>query len=333
MRSTRLLLVDHAAVAIALPAFFIRLLSALAAFCMFLPMASAAPRIIEEKARLALPGDSSQRAIVDMALYGGRLVLLTTPSPVSTTREVWLYERTSLETWSQPTLIMSVDGAFHPQPGRVAIYSSTIALTFRNRLVIAQVRGNSWEVTADLTTPAGVGEMGSDVEISAGMVVVGGENGTNYQALMFRQGAGDVWVYTGRVIGGPVTQNHEEFFGGDIDVAVDTIVVGGPFYQPDGTPDGRVFVFTNDGGTWVQTTVIEQPPNATLPLLQIPAFGDTVAVDGSPWANTLVITSGYPETLHYYRRSGTGGWFWEGSFAGTDMIVAGSRSSHAPTRA
>lgn len=196
MRSTRLLLMDHAAVAMALPTRFTHLLIALATFCVFAPTASAAPRIIEEQARLALPGGSSQRVIVDMALYGGRLVLLTTPSPVSTTREVWLYERTSLETWSPPTLIMSVDGPFHPQPGHVAIYSSTIALTFRNRLVIAQVNGNQWEVTADLTTPTGVGEMGSDVEISCCQVVVGGENGTNFQALMFRQGAGGVWAYS-----------------------------------------------------------------------------------------------------------------------------------------
>jgi hypothetical protein len=291
MHQRRCWLLVHGQRALKFPAKFLAALLSLA----LLTGAEAGPRVIEESFRLQGPGDSVYFGVFDLALDGNRMAVVT--SPQFTTFNVWIYERTpNVENqWSLPILAIQTGSPQFGLQAHVALQGNILALTFRGRLIVAERSTSGWSVTADLSTPPGVADMGADVEIDNGTIVVGGETG-NYQALIYRKSSSGAWTYIRQLTGGPRHQNDaEDFYGGDVDISGNTIVISGQNYTlPDGPPAGSVFVYTNTGGTWVQSAVLRYPLSGEEP----PAWGGNVAVQG----DRLVVSHPFNGESYFYRR-------------------------------
>ena len=210
-------------------------------------VAQAAPTVVEESFRLAGPGDSNYFGVSDLALEGNRLAVITQPQ--SKNVNAWVYERSpnAENQWSAPAPVFQASSPDPIHMPRVALEGNILAVAFQDRVIIAERLASGWNVTANLAPPPGITHMGSDVEIDNGTIVVGAFTG-NYQALIYRKNSSGAWAYTGHVTGGPWQPNGGEFFGGDVDISGNTIVLGCPYHiLPDGTPSGSVVVFTDTG--------------------------------------------------------------------------------------
>lgn len=317
MRQRRRFLALHGQAARNLPAIFLLPLI-VAGLSLLAPWVQlqAAPKVVEESFRLPGPGDSVYFGVYDLALDGNRLAVVT--SPQIFTANLWIYERTSTteNQWSLPIHVAQASSPESVGMTRVALQGNIVAMTFRGRLIIAERLINNWGVVADLTTPPGVSDMGSDVEIDNGTIVVGAETG-NYQALIYRKNASGVWTYTGRVTGGPRHQDAGDFIGGDVDISGNTIAVAGPYYTlPVGPPSGSVFMFTNTGSNWVQSAVLRYPLSDEEP----PGWGTHVAVDG----DRLAISNSYARGENYFYRRSNGVWGYSG-LQRTTTVRSGSQ--------
>lgn len=273
--------------------FVICLKLTMACLCFALGSVHAGPRYLEPTPTVFPPLPEQYPFASDVALDGNRLAVATFVR--QNARNVYVYERAANGTWGPPTLVMTGSGVYHSIPVHIALQGNVLAMTFRNQLQIAERTAAGWVHVATLNTPPGVTEMGGDVEVDAGIIVVGGET-SRAQALIYRKNASGVWQYTGHVDGESfVPGPYEDFFGGDVDISGNTIVVGSlGFLGTDTTPRPRVFVFTNTNGTWVQSAAIAYP----LPPPEPNGFGDRLAIDG----DSLVVAEG--AAVHLFRRSG-----------------------------
>jgi hypothetical protein len=266
---------------------------AVASLCFILSSAEAGPRFLEPTPTVFPPLPEQFPFASDVAFDGNRLAVATAPIP-GQQRNVYMYERAANGTWGTPTLVMVGSGPNHSVPVHIALQGTVLAMTFRNQLQIAERTASGWIQTATFNTPPGIGEMGADVDIDAGTVVVGGESG-RAQALIYRKNAAGVWQYNGHVDGETFVPEYDDFFGGDVDISGNTIVVGSVGFTAPGTPpQPRAFAFTNINGTWVQSGAFAYPLQQPEPF----GFARGVAVDG----DSIVLTQG--PTLHLYRRAG-----------------------------
>lgn len=301
MRQRRRFWSGHGLVALNFPATFLS--TAIAALVLWLApltIAHAGPKVIEDSFRLSGPGDSSYFGVFDLALDGNRLAVVT--SPQFTNVNLWVYERTPGATnqWSGPIPVFQASNPGSALPAHVAVQGNIVAVAFRSRLVVAEKLANGWNVTADFNPPSGVIDMGGDVDIDNGTIVVGGQTG-NYQALIYRKNASGVWAYTGKVTGGPRhPDGGSEFVGSDVDISGNTIAVASPNARPDAQQTGSVFVFTNTGGSWQQSAELRYPLNDDEP----PGWGSHVAVEG----DKLVVTHPWIRGETYFYRRINGVW-------------------------
>jgi len=263
-------------------------------------VAQAAPTVVEESFRLAGPGDSNYFGVSDLALEGNRLAVITQPQ--SKNVNAWVYERSpnAENQWSAPAPVFQASSPDPIHMPRVALEGNILAVAFQDRVIIAERLASGWNVTANLAPPPGITHMGSDVEIDNGTIVVGAFTG-NYQALIYRKNSSGAWAYTGHVTGGPWQPNGGEFFGGDVDISGNTIVLGCPYHiLPDGTPSGSVVVFTDTGAGWVQNTELRYPLSDAEP----PNWGAHVAME----ADKLIVSFGFVRGESYYYRRTNGAW-------------------------
>ncbi|WP_129648084.1 hypothetical protein [Peristeroidobacter agariperforans] len=278
-------------------------------------VAQAAPTVIEESFRLAGPGDSSYFGVIDLALDGNRLAVITQPQ--SRNINAWVYERSpnSENQWSGPQAVFQASSPDPIHMPRLALQGNILALAFQDRVIIAERLSSGWNVTANLTPPPGIAHMGSDVEIDNGTIVVGAATG-NYQAVIYRKNSNGAWSYSGHVTGGPWQPNGAEFFGGDVDISGNTIVLGCPYHTlPAGTPSGSVFVFTNTGGSWAQNAQLRYPLSGEEP----PNWAGHVAME----ADKLIVSFGYvrPESYFYQRTNGV--WDFASAYHPTPVFFGG----------
>lgn len=288
---------------------------ALACLCFVLTTAEAAPKFLEPQPTAFAPIPERFPYAFDLALDGNRLAVATFQNLGD--RNVYVYERSPDGTWGSPTLAMTGIGASHAIPVHIALQGNLLAMTFRNQLLIAERTSSGWTTTASFGPPSGINEMGADVDIDAGTIVVSGET-SRAQALIFRKNAAGVWQYTGSVNGESfVPGDYEDFFGGDVDISGNTIVVGSTGSTPPITEARpRAFVFTNINGAWVQSAVFAYPLQQPEPY----GFARTVAVEG----DTLILGE-YGPTLHLYRRSGAT-WSYASSVRPPEVPVGPQRS-------
>jgi hypothetical protein len=287
----------------------------LACLCFALATAEAAPKFLEPQPTVFPPIPEQFPYAYDVALDGNRLAVATFPNFGD--RNVYVYERSSEGTWGTPTLAMTVIAPSHSIPIHIALQGSVLAMTLRNQLHIAERVGSGWMTTATFGTPSGISEMGADVDIDGGTIVVGGES-SRAQALIFRKNASGNWQYNGSVNGESfVPGAYEDFYGGDVDISGNTIVVGSTGFTAPGTePRARAFVFTNTNGAWVQSAVFGYPLQQPEPY----GFASTVVVDG----DTLILGEG--PTLHLYRRS-AGTWSYASSARPPEVAIGAQRPS------
>lgn len=317
MRQRRRFLVAGGHRAVHLPA---KILSALFVIFLVGPLAVAqsSPKVIEESFRLAGPGDSSYFSVPDLALDGNRLAVITQPQARNV--NAWVYERTpGVE--NQWSAAIPVFQASSPDPihrPKVALQGNILAVAFQDRLIIAERLSNGWNVT-DRTTPPGIAHMGSDVEIDNGTIVVGAGT-ANYQALIYRKNASGVWTYTGNVTGGPWQPNGSVFFGGDVDISGNTIVLGCPYHILPDTPSGSVVTFTNMGGSWVQSADLRYPLSDEEPA----NWGTRVALE----ADKLVVSFAFVRGESYFYRRTNGAWDFASAYTPTP-VFAGTQDAPA----
>jgi len=273
--------------------------------------AEAGPKYIEPTPAVFPPAPEQFPFASDVALDGNRLAVAT--SPTQSLRNVYIYERATNGTWSTPTLALTGSGPDHPIPVHVALQGNLVAMTFRSQLQIAEKTASGWVQTATFNTPPGIGDMGADVDIDGSTIVVGADTADRVQALIYRKNAAGAWQYTGSVNGETYQpQIYDDFFGGDVDVSGNTIVVGAVgFTDPTSQPGPRAFVYTNINGAWVQSAVFGYPLNQPQPW----AFARRVAIEG----DTLILGEA-GATLHLYRRSGST-WSYASSVRGPEVAT------------
>lgn len=263
--------------------------------CLAAATAVAGPKVIAPTdATFTLPSETFPY-FFEVALDGNRIAAATYPNLRG--RNVYIYERSADGTWSPPELAMvNLAAVFHSNPIRLAFQGNLLAMAFRNQLHIAERAGPGW-INTVIATPPGIMEMGADVEIDGDTIVVSGES-NRAQALIYRKNAAGIWTYTGHVDGEEFTPGpYEDFFGGDIDISGNTIVVGSTnLPSPDGQPSPRAHVFSNINGSWVRTAIIGPPQQQG----DAAGFGTRVAIEG----DSLILAEFGP-TLHLYRRSAT----------------------------
>lgn len=255
--------------------------------------AETAPRILEPEP-IVLPTIPEQFPYAsDVALDGNRLAVATFQG--QNLRNVYVYERSAQGTWGAPTLVMSGSGPYHAIPVHIALQGNLLAMTFHNQLQIAERSASGWRQSAVLNTPPGIRQMGTDVDIDGDTIVVSAVS-TRAHALIYRKNAAGVWQYNGAVDGEPFDhETYDYFFGGDVDISGDTIVVGSTGYvTADNEPHARAFVFRNNNGAWVQSAVLGYPLQRPEPY----GFARRVGIEG----DTLILAEDV--TLHMYRRAG-----------------------------
>jgi hypothetical protein len=283
---------------------------AVASLCFALGSAEAGPRFLEPTPTAFAPLPEQFPFASDVAFDGNRLAVATFQIQ-GLQRNVYIYERAANGVWGTPTLVMVGTGPYHSVPVHIALQGNVLAMTFRNQLQIAERTASGWVHTTTLNTPPGITEMGADVDIDAGTIVVGAES-SRAQALIYRKSASGVWQYNGHVDGETfVPGPYEDFFGGNVDISDNTIMVGSVgFTAPGAQPQPRAFAFTNINGTWVQSGAFAYPLQPPEPH----GFAAGVAIDG----DSIVLTQG--PTLHLYRRAG-GTWSYASSVRPPEVAV------------
>jgi hypothetical protein len=252
------------------------------------------PRILEGSEILIPPDPEVIFFPFDMALDRDRLIVATgsANAPQLGLRRLWLFERVNGR-WGFVSKLLEVTGEAHPLPSHVALEGDVAALAFRNELHVLERSANGWQHTA-LGTPSGIGDMGSDVAIDGGRIVVGGETG-RHQAIIFEKRSDGQWGYSAHVTAGPVLQDLGDVFGGDVDVQGDTIVVPSSVSAPGSDPSqgkNGVYVFTHARGVWTLSTVLDEPPNQSNP------FGRSTMLHG----NQLLVHAALYDTMYVYSR-------------------------------
>lgn len=162
-----------------------------------------------------------------------------------------------------------------------------------NKAFIYHNDGSTWTQSAMFT---GTGEFGFWVGISGANAVVGADEDGAGLIYVYAL-AGTKWTQTARLAGtGTAGGDH---FGQNLAISGNTIVVNAPYHN---SGQGRVYVYTKNGSTWVQSTFVVGS-SAT----RADDFGWYVAISG----NTFV--AGMPE--------------WQSGGIGTAYVFRGAGSS------
>lgn len=140
--------------------------------------------------------------------------------------------------------------------------------------------GDSWESQARLTAPDGdyADGFGYEVDVSGDTIVVGARQDND---PVMGADAGSAYVFTRTGSTWSLQQKLTaadgaiaDYFGNDVAVQGDTVLVGSPRDDDKGVESGSVYVYTRIGGSWSQQAKITPADGATTD-----AFGTSVALD------------------------------------------------------
>ena len=265
----------------------------------------------------------------------------------------YIFVRDAAGAWVQEAELRADDGEGGVWFGRwaaidgdVAVVGAPLADAFgrdddSGAAYIFQRRDGAWEQTQRLVAdvPVGGEQFGWNVAIDGDVIVVSASNETNgggQGVYVFRR-AGDAWALEAKLA--PSEEGDDYFFGQDLDISGDTIVVGAKGRAAFvGTNAGVVFVFQRRGSRWAESAILE----ASDAFVQdhfgraVAIAGDTIVVgaykedsagaDGGSvyvFARDAAAPGGWrQETKLIARSTGTRDWFgYEVGTDGTTVVV------------
>ena len=207
----------------------------------------------------------------------------------------YIFVRDAAGAWVQEAELRADDGESGVWFGRwaaidgdVAVVGAPLADVFgrdddSGAAYIFQRRDGAWRQTQRLVAdiPVGGEQFGWNVAIDGDAIVVSASNETDgggQGVYVFRR-AGDDWALEAKLV--PSEDGDDYFFGQDIDISGDTIVVGAKGRAAFvGTNAGVVFVFQRRGSGWAESAILE----ASDAFVQ-DHFGRAVAIAG----DTIVV--------------------------------------------
>ena len=207
----------------------------------------------------------------------------------------YIFVRDAAGAWVQEAELRADDGESGVWFGRwaaidgdVAVVGAPLADVFgrdddSGAAYIFQRRDGAWRQTQRLVAdiPVGGEQFGWNVAIDGDVIVVSASNETDgggQGVYVFRR-AGDEWALEAKLA--PSEDGDDYFFGQDIDISGDTIVVGAKGRAAFvGTNAGVVFVFQRRGSGWAESAILE----ASDAFVQ-DHFGRAVAIAG----DTIVV--------------------------------------------
>ena len=242
--------------------------------------AHARPLVLEEQARLTLP-DPSWSCCGRVAI--GENILIVTASrdgppeegPGSVEQAAFAFERTSAGQWQYVTMLVSEiqNEIAHVTPISVALDGNVAAVAL-GTVYFFQRSPSGW-----ISVPStAVASNSRDIEANAGRFVVS-EGGCGFDArLLERQADGsyaDVRYFSGAI---HPDGCDDEFYGGEVDISGNRIVIGGP----------EAYLFTNtSGANWdrlLVPTPIPTPPTGFGENEKVALSDDTLLISASPTA-------------------------------------------------
>ena len=172
---------------------------------------------------------------------------------------------------------------------------------------IFQLNGNSWQQIDKVSEGSGAAEddeFGQSIAMDGDVLVVGawgddGEQGAAY--IYHRNGAS--WQLAERL--DPAESGSGDFFGCSVAVSGNTVVVGAPGADVNGTGTGAVYVYERSGNTWTRTARFNGSNGGSGD-----AFGYSVALSGDRLivgANAADFVAGDAGAAYLFTRS-NGAW-------------------------
>jgi hypothetical protein len=247
-----------------------------------------------------------------VAVSGNRIVVGASGDD-SRSGSVYVYEPDRSGGWSETKLTAS-DGAANDWLGSaVAVSGDRIVAGAYAPAAMAAVYvyepdgAGGWsetKITASDGTFSDTDLFGVAVAVSGDRIVVGAPyDDPDY--------SGSVYVYEPDGLGGwsetkltaSDAPDSGDFFGYEVGVSGDRIVVGAPYHDPDWT--GSVYVYEADGaGGWSETKLTASDGAAEDRFGWVAVSGDRIVV-GAPWDDDNGSRSG---SAYVYEADGAGGW-------------------------
>lgn len=144
---------------------------------------------------------------------------------------------------------------------------------------------------------------GSAIDLAGELALVGapGDGSTAGAAYVFRRW-GTSWHLDAKLVGG--TARVDDRFGASVAIDASHALVGAPGHDQGTSDSGAVFVYRNQGGTWVPAQVARAPfPQAGAALGASVALGAGWFAAGAPYEDAIGVDSG---AVHLFRlHSGT----------------------------
>jgi len=211
----------------------------------------------------------------------------------------YVFQRTET-TWTQQAKLIARDGAASDYFGTsVAIAGDTIVVgahfddgngSNSGSAYVYMRTGTTWSQQAKLTASDAAANdvFGVSVAIAGDTIVVASDldddNGIDSGSVYVFTRTGTTWTQQAKLIANDGAAS--DFFGYNVAIAGDTIVVGARMHDDNGNNSGSAFVFTRTGTTWTQQAKLTASDGAASDL-----FGFSVAIAG----DTIVVGAAYDD--------------------------------------
>lgn len=277
--------------------------------------------------------------------------------------KVYIYKRTGSD-WTELQQLTASDGLANDGfGGAVAISGNTLVVTAQGvdiggqsgvgAVYVYTRDGDTWtqqgsRITAD--TPISNRSWGVSVDISGDTIVVGAQGiSSGASADIGKQGSAYVFTRSGntwtqqQILESPTPANRE-YFGHDVGISGDTIVVGA-YYRNKGAivQAGSGFVFSRSGSTWTQLQELTADDSGQYFEFgkQISINGNYIAVSAPRWGPGIAGQFNRGAVYVYYKSGTTftqqqkitaddpdnNDNFGESLDISGDLIIAGSRAN------
>lgn len=273
------------------------------------PVATAAPLVLEETARLSVP-EPDFAFPLDVAIDGDWLIAggvkYINVEPYTEEYATWLYQRQSNGSWALVrklhTFLFSGDG--HEPPLKVAMQGGVAVIVKQDLSWIFQRSGSTWtNASSPLQTD------GLDVDVNGGTIVVTA-GGCDWSSNAYRKGTNGAWT----LVRHTAPESDPDYIcgtapgsNGDIDVA----------------SNGTTIIVASYGSAGASARIFEGPfgaaPTVTRLVSPDPSYlvGYQVAIE-----NTSAIVSGGPQpAVRAYSRTGVGNWAYSGPLMRQDYLA------------
>lgn len=208
----------------------------------------------------------------------------------------YIFESTDDGSWRESQKIVALDAAEDALFGiRVAIRQRTIVVTASNdrnhtgSAYLFEKLGDQWTQVQKITASDGSPGIyfGYSLAFGDNLLVIGARNGDAEElysgsVYIFRKSQGVKWIEQQKLWADDTIV--EDSFGYSVSVSGNTLLVGAPGDNDNGSSSGSAYVFVYDGSSWIQSQKLLRPTKA----LNHDRFGHSVAIDSSNGQRFLV---------------------------------------------